>query len=140
MAIRHLNMQFLCKKHISFSACTSLIIRRCFLTNFTPSSRFAYSRCENLQRRLGLIVLAEITRLRQYIRGTIVYFLNRQARSNLGIFGRFTLRRLYKKSIRCIIILALLEQRVLIVALCKFVKASPVDLSVASGNRFLIQK
>ncbi len=84
LAICHLNMQLLCKNPISFSACWILINRRCDVsTNFIPSIRFAYSRCENSQRQSGPTVLAERTRLRQYIGRIIVYILNRQGGSNL---------------------------------------------------------
>jgi hypothetical protein len=75
-----------CVRNLSpFPLATALFIGD-VSTTFTYLIRFAYSRCENSHMQKGPTVLAERTRLRQYIGATIVYFLNRQGGSNLQIF------------------------------------------------------
>ncbi len=95
-----MKVSFLCQKSISVSACYSFIYRRCLdKFFFTYSIRFAYSRCENHKDNKAQrpTVLAERTRLRQYIGATIFYFLYRQGGSNLRIFWGVHLTSLIQK-------------------------------------------
>jgi hypothetical protein len=80
---------FVKKNIFPFLLATALLIGD-VSTNFTLLIRFAYSRCENYSK-------AERTRLRQYIGGTIVYFLNRQGGSNLRIFWEVNIMSLIQK-------------------------------------------
>ncbi len=78
MAISNLNIQLLYKKHIYFSACSSIINRRCLdkFYLFDPLCLF----------KMWKLTKAERTRQRQYIGGIIVYILNRQGGTNFADF------------------------------------------------------
>ncbi len=97
--ICHLNMQLLCKKCVSFSPCTSLIIGD-VSTNFTPLIRFPYSRCENSQYG-GKDTSAPI-----YWRNFLTSLLL-EGGSNLQIFYDVHNMLLIQKYTRCANLLAL---------------------------------
>ncbi len=102
-----------------------------FLDEFHPSEPPCLFKIWKFTKAIRPNIVGGNNSLRQYIHGTKFHFLNRQAGSNLWIFWGFTLRRLFKKSIRCVSILALLEQRRTF---------RPLLAYCGNGNRLLTQK